>query len=75
MYLRDHPPPDFHAVYGEHRAFVAIADGAILEGRLPSVARRLILERTMAHRQALSDNWDRARAGLPLERIPGLDND
>jgi len=22
MYVRDHPPPHFHAVYGEHEAFI-----------------------------------------------------
>jgi Domain of unknown function (DUF4160) len=27
MYIRDHPPPHFHAVYGEHEAFIAIETG------------------------------------------------
>ena len=27
MYVKDHPPPHFHAVYAEHEAFVAIASG------------------------------------------------
>ncbi len=75
MYLRDHDPPHFHAVYGEYRAFIAIADGEVIHGRLPAVARRLVRDWTLLHRQQLTDNWSRARAGLPLERIPGLDND
>ena len=75
MYYRDHPPAHFHAVYGEHRAFVAIATGEVIEGRLPFVARRLVLDWTLVHRRELADNWERARIGLPLERIPGLDND
>ena len=32
VYLRDHLPPHFHAFYAEHRVFVAIEDGEILEG-------------------------------------------
>jgi hypothetical protein len=27
MFVRDHPPPHFHAVYGEHEAIVAIEPG------------------------------------------------
>ena len=29
MYPGDHPPPHFHAVYGEHEAFVEIETGNI----------------------------------------------
>jgi hypothetical protein len=75
MYLRDHPPPHFHASYGEFEAFVAIENGEIIEGRLPTVARRLVREWALGHRDELLGNWERARAGQPLERIPGLDND
>jgi hypothetical protein len=73
MYLRDHPPPHFHAVYQEHEAFIAIETGEVVEGRLPPWAGRLVREWTVAHRQELLDNWNRARAGEPLERIVGLD--
>lgn len=75
MYVRDHPPPHFHAFYGEHHAFVAIEDGEVIEGRLPVVARRLVRDWALARRHELADNWERARAGLSLERITGLDND
>jgi hypothetical protein len=75
MYVRDHDPPHFHAVYGEHEALVAIEGGVILEGRLPTNAARLVKDWTMARQVQLRDNWQRARAGVPLERIPGLDAD
>jgi hypothetical protein len=32
MYVRDHPPPHFHAVYGEYEANIAIATGEAIEG-------------------------------------------
>jgi hypothetical protein len=73
MYLRDHPPPHFHAIYQEHEANVAIESGEVIEGRLPHSAARLVREWTLAHRLELLDNWQRAKSGEPLERIAGLD--
>ena len=32
MYFDDHPPPHFHAKYGEHQAQIAIASGEVLNG-------------------------------------------
>jgi len=75
VYLRDHPPPHFHAVYQEHEAFVAVESGDIIEGRLPPVAARLVREWALAHRAERFDNWRRAREGQPLQRIAGLDSD
>ncbi len=75
MYMRDHPPPHFHATYPGNEAFVSIETGRVIEGRLPSNAARLVQEWTFAHRPELWDNWARARSGEPLERIAGLDDD
>ncbi|KIZ37300.1 MULTISPECIES: DUF4160 domain-containing protein [Rhodopseudomonas] len=75
MYVRDHPPPHFHAVYGEYEAFVAIDTGEVIEGALPRAAARLVKEWALARRDQLRDNWDRARAGQQPERIAGLDVD
>jgi hypothetical protein len=75
MYLADHNPPHFHAIYGEHEAHVAIATGDILEGYLPRNAARIVKEWTLARQASLMDNWRRAREGRRLERIPGLDAD
>jgi hypothetical protein len=75
MYMRDHPPPHFHAVYGEHEAFVAIETGEVIEGNLPRAARRLIREWTLARQDQLRENWRHAVAGEQLEKIAGLDAD
>jgi hypothetical protein len=32
MYVRDHPPPHFHAVYAEYEAWVSIETGEVVEG-------------------------------------------
>ena len=75
MYVRDHPPPHFHAVYGEYEANVSIETGEVIDGALPKAAARLVKEWTLARQQQLSENWRRARAGEQLERIAGLDAD
>jgi hypothetical protein len=75
MYVKDHPPPHFHAVYGEFEANVAIATGEIIEGRLPQSAARLVKEWALLNGPALMHNWERARNELQPERIVGLDAD
>jgi hypothetical protein len=75
MYVRDHPPPHFQAVYGEHEANVSIDSGEVIEGKLPRTAARLVKEWTLARRPQLRENWRRARAGELPERIAGLDVD
>ena len=75
MYYNDHNPPHFHAQYGQSRAVIGIADGRIIAGSLPPTAMRLVTEWALAHRGQLEENWARARADEPLERIPGPDDD
>ena len=44
MYRPDHPPPHFHAQYGEYVSQVALGGGEILAGSLPPRAVRLVQE-------------------------------
>jgi hypothetical protein len=75
MFFRNHPPPHFFAAYSGHEANVSIATGEVIEGRLPANAARLVKAWALAHRGELEDNWRRARAGQPLVKIAGLDDD
>jgi hypothetical protein len=75
MYVRDHPPPHFHAIYGEHEANVAIESGEVIEGALPPVAARLVREWALARQRQLRENWRRGRSGHQPEKIAGLDVD
>jgi len=54
---------------------VRLADGEIIAGELPLTARRMVREWTLARRADLEENWRRARAKQPLERIAGPDED
>jgi len=35
LYYDEHPPPHFHATYGEHAASLSIDSGDVLAGELP----------------------------------------
>jgi len=70
-----HPPPHFFAAYSGHEANVSIETGQVIEGHLPPNAAHLVKQWALAHRGELEDNWRRARAGMPLAKIVGLDDD
>jgi hypothetical protein len=73
MFFNDHDPPHFHVRYQQFRARVRIADGEIIDGRLPPTAARLVKEWTSLRRQALMQNWTAAHTDGRLERIEGLE--
>jgi hypothetical protein len=72
MYFDDHPPPHFHAKYGEHHAQIAIASGAVLHGSLPRRALTLVREWAELHRAELLADWERAERAEPLVSIEPL---
>lgn len=73
LYHADHPPPHFHAIYGEREAVVAIEDLEVLAGRLPPRAMRLVRTWAGRHRAELAANWERARDGLPVRPVEPLE--
>ena len=66
MYARDHPPPHFHARYGEHEALVDIETSRLLRGALPRRAHDMINEWSELHREEIRAAWNALRSG----RIP-----
>ena len=73
MYYDDHPPPHFHAYYGDAAAKIAIDTLSVTEGGLPRRALALVREWAAAHREELQEDWRLAEAHLPLHRIPPLE--
>lgn len=73
MFYREHGVPHFHAEHqGQHATFTF--EGERLAGALNSrTALRLISEWSLAHRPELDANWNRVKAGEPLERIAPLE--
>jgi hypothetical protein len=72
MYYAEHGVPHFHAIYGGQDASFAIDTLEILGGSLPDRAVRIVREWATLHRAELDADWQRARASLPLDRIPPL---
>jgi hypothetical protein len=56
MYVRDHPPPHFQAVYAEYEANVSIETGEVIDGALPRAAARLVKEWPLARQPQLREN-------------------
>jgi|tagenome__1003787_1003787.scaffolds.fasta_scaffold20794262_2 hypothetical protein len=83
VFLRHRYPNVFHrspaaalfAAYSGHEANVSIETRDVIEGHLPPNAARLVKQWALAHSSELEDNWLRARAGMPLAKIVGLDDD
>ena len=72
MFWADHPPPHFHAIYGEHEALVNIETSEIIEGSLPLGARSLVMQWISLHHDELLEKWQLAKQLKPLGRIEPL---
>lgn len=58
LFFGDHPPPHFHAVYGEHNALFDIETFEMIEGDLPNRARKLVIEWANLHQKELLEMWN-----------------
>jgi hypothetical protein len=72
MYYRDHPPPHFHAEYGEYEIAVEIETG-VVSGTFPRRALSAVLDWYVQHQVELAEDWELARQELPLNRIDPLE--
>jgi hypothetical protein len=57
LFFGDHPPPHFHAVYGEHLALFNINTLEMIEGDLPPRARKLVVEWAEKYQDELQTIW------------------
>jgi len=73
MYYDDHPPPHFHAIYGEHEVKIAIETLEVIEGKLPRRALGLVFDWAELHKQELRDNWNEGQQHRPLSPIEPLE--
>ncbi|MDI3462645.1 MAG: hypothetical protein OJF50_001466 [Nitrospira sp.] len=72
MFYNEHEPAHFHAEYQGQRAKFDLT-GRMMVGTISSkTARRLIRQWTKAHETELRANWQRMKAGKPLEMIEPL---
>ncbi|WP_170181346.1 DUF4160 domain-containing protein [Chlorobaculum thiosulfatiphilum] len=75
MYFYDnkqHSCPHIHAEYGEHHASIAIEDGTVLDGGLPSSKMKLVQAWIEIRKEDLRADWKLAIAGEPVFKIEPL---
>jgi hypothetical protein len=58
LFFGDHPPPHFHAVYGEFNALFDMTTLEMIEGDLPERARKLVVEWASLYQTELMSMWD-----------------
>jgi len=58
LFFGDHPPPHFHAVYGEYVGVFDIETLEMIEGDLLNRARKLVIEWGKLNRNELKTMWD-----------------
>jgi hypothetical protein len=64
---REHPPPHFHAIYGDQEASYNIDTLKVIAGRLSRAQRRAVTDWAASHREELMTCWNLAMEG----RDPG----
>jgi len=58
LFFGDHPPPHFHAVYGEYVGLFNIQTLEMFEGDLPTRAKRLVFEWAETNQTELLEMWN-----------------
>lgn len=72
MYFDEHPPPHFHAIYGEHEAVIDIHNLVVVHGYLPSRVLGMVIEWASQHQDDLLDLWECAAKRGKLYKLPPL---
>ena len=72
MRFREHPPPHFHAEYGDDEALIDIQALVVIEGRLSSRSLGVVIEWASQHQAELMDLWSRAERHESLYKLPPL---
>lgn len=73
MFWREHVPPHFHALYGEHEALIDIRTLEVIGGRLPKRALSLTVEWAIEHRAELMEDWVLCQSKQLPKRIAPLE--
>lgn len=69
LFFGDHPPPHFHAVYGEFVGLFDIETLEMIEGDLPIRAKKLVTEWATINKTELKRMWDNQE----FHKLPSLE--
>jgi Domain of unknown function (DUF4160) len=70
FYNDEHPPPHFHAEYGEHVAMISIETLEVLKGYLPRPQYRKVVAWAAPRKSALHLAWVTSLSDLNPGKIP-----
>jgi len=73
MFWREHAPPHFHALYGEHEVQIDIRTLEVIVGYLPKRALNLTIEWAIEHRVELMEDWNLYQAKQQPRKIQPLE--
>ena len=73
MFWREHAPPHFHALYGEHEAQIEIRTLEVIVGYLPKRDLSLTIEWAIGHRAELMEDWNPCQAKQQPRKIQPLE--
>jgi hypothetical protein len=73
MFYDDHEPPHVHVEYQGKKVKLDFQGNVLAGGLASKVALRLARDWIDLNVQRLEQDWQLARKGLPLEKIPPLD--
>jgi Domain of unknown function (DUF4160) len=71
MFFNDHPPPHFHARYGEFEPTIEIETLGVIEGELPNRALSFVREWAVMHKEECRD-WRLCRSNAVPTKIAPL---
>ncbi|MEM8900656.1 MAG: DUF4160 domain-containing protein [Bacteroidota bacterium] len=57
VYLRDHNPPHFHAMYAEYEELIEIESLETFSGKLPIKQRKKVIQWATQNREYLMKKW------------------
>ena len=58
LFFADHPPPHFHAIYGDYNALFNLETLEIIEGDLPNRATKMVVEWAKTYQPELLRMWN-----------------
>ncbi len=73
MHISEHPPPHFHAQYGEQWVAVNILTLEAMAGKISTRALKMVREWATIHQSELLNNWELARKKTALNKIEPLE--
>ena len=68
LFFGDHPPPHFHAIYGEYMGLFNLDTLEMIEGDLPNRASKLVIEWASLYQKELKEMWDKQQ----FNKLPPL---